>query len=321
MEIRDCQYFWGSGCVQLRMCETSASLSFSPLFNKAYSCSYDCILAQAVNSDAFLEKGAPLTAAQDALCLLCESRTLWEKAKQEGEDAKKKLAATKLTSTEFHQWFVETTDGLQSRVRENYVCQEKKVLQANHQATAVLSKIPCVKDETKYREVLSGLISSMATQSQKLKKMALDLEATLKTLAKATSFSTNLAGRATGPGHSKDKEEVGATDEHFKEGILLSRVLAVHVSFFAALTLLRSPGVGGKSDKSKKTAKQLEGVLGTLLQTDLPALPSLEALPDEVLEKVLHEMEGAVAWLDSEVGNRLREPSSSKYCDPDVCLG
>ena len=93
------------------------------------------------------------------------------------------------------------------------------------------------------------------------------------------------------------------------------------MSFFAALTLLRSPGVGGKSDKSKKTAKQLEGVLGTLLQTDLPALPSLEALPDEVLEKVLHEMEGAVAWLDSEVGNRLREPSSSKYCDPDVCLG
>ncbi|CAJ1456993.1 unnamed protein product, partial [Effrenium voratum] len=232
------------------------------------------------------EKTPDVHEAQEMLQLLCACQALIADHAKNREDPDGKLAATKLLTQSCSGWLSVSRERLQATLQGLYVAQTKKVSEATLHGKALLSTVPAVAQESAYRNSLAKTVANFAGHAQKLKKLAHDLQASVKALVKSSSL-----------GCPEDAKKSGftMTDEHFKDGLAIAGILSLHVTFFASLTLLRSPGQGGQSDKAKKTAKQLEGVLSTLLEQDLPACPEVVALPDEAVLKLLKEMEAAVS--------------------------
>ena len=77
----------------------------------------------------------------------------------------------------------------------------------------------------------------------------------------------------------------------------VAQLLVTHVTFFAALTIVRSPHLGGKSEQGKVAARQLQSVALTLLQNELPKTPLHDQLPDDALRSLFVEMANAVRAL------------------------
>ena len=73
------------------------------------------------------------------------------------------------------------------------------------------------------------------------------------------------------------------------------QLLATHVTFFAGLTLLRSPSSGAKSQDGKLTSKKIDTLLAAFWRTAWPETPFSDSLPSDYVRGVLNEMTDAVA--------------------------
>ena len=87
---------------------------------------------------------------------------------------------------------------------------------------------------------------------------------------------------------------------------------------FACVTLLRSPVVGAKSDAGKKLARNLQDLLRTLLEKDMPATPEHDQLPrDHVLKLCKDSEDAALSSVCSGSGSQgeLRQRAGSSSTD------
>jgi prefoldin subunit 5 len=155
---------------------------------------------------------------------------------------------------------------------ESSVKQTERVLL---HAQSFLQKLPAVAaDEGEYRTVMSSLNKDMANESRTLKKKADELCATI--------------GMLNIPNGSRERALASVSD-------LVSRSLTLHVTFFACVTLLRSPALGGKSADAKKIAKSLEGLVNTFLKRDWPCTSDTDLLQQDCVQELLQAMVCAVS--------------------------
>ena len=137
---------------------------------------------------------------------------------------------------------------------------------------------PCDK-EGQFRDAMSKVNADMAALSVALSKMAQELEECVK--LESSCAEALVQG-----------QPLQIVCEHAK---MVAKALTSMITTFACVTLVRSPLLGGKSEDSKKMAKQLQSLLLTALNHELSQTPQTIQLPDAAVEKLLLEI-GSAVW-------------------------
>lgn len=184
----------------------------------------------------------------------------------------KRSLAMKLQESEFADWLGKVRSLLGFKLREMgkelLVNLEKSV--AN--ALQSLKATPAIADEVNFRKAMSKTSQAFASQSVALSQQAQELQSVIHQLD-----LVNLSGMEGWHVHT------GAAQGQ-------SQVLSTLVTVFAAMTLLRSPLAGTKTEEGKKTSRQLESLLTKLVEKDLPKTPASVKLPDDSAKQLLEEM-------------------------------
>ena len=205
----------------------------------------------------------------------------------EGEACDKgcpKLLATQLVAKDAVDWAHALRRSSLLSVKQQAVSRVTCLREFLEKSWRLLDKIPACDKEQDYRRDLGKLSQQMAGDSVKLRALTAELAAALEA---CTSSVVSCAAA-------------------------MAQVLTTHVTYFAALTLARSPHLGGKSEQSKAAARQLQTLLVTLLRVELPKTPKEKKLPDDALKSLLCEMERAAQA--SELIKNLPKPRPKVDC-------
>ena len=157
--------------------------------------------------------------------------------------------------------------------------------------------------EAEYREVLSAKHRSLAAEGSQLRHFAKQAKQAQKALEVTSSALASSQPEAPSTDWSTVAQQTEA----------LGQCLVTHLTVFAAVTLLRSPVIGAKSDAGKKLARNLQDLLRTLLEKDMLATPDHEQLPRENVLKLCKDCEDAV-WPPAFVEVALLQRSAAGPC-------
>ncbi|CAJ1360020.1 unnamed protein product, partial [Effrenium voratum] len=201
-----------------------------------------------------------------------------------------KVAATQLSAAGAVKWALKLQSSAGKSVRleaESRALALRSLLEGSER---LLGKVPACSQEQDYRHALGKLSQQMAGESVKLKAKAMSSE--------LLSALTACQAAAKGKGDPSLAEPVILEGRPAGEvADRVAQLLVTHVTFFAALTIVRGPHLGGKSEQGKVAARQLQSVALTLLQNELPKTPLHDQLPDDALRSLFVEMANAVRAL------------------------
>ena len=192
------------------------------------------------------------------------------------DSACEKLKATNLSGGAARSWVAQAVNLLILKLKGLCAAHHEALQRTTQTAARLVSKVPNFGEEAHYREVLGKLSQQMAADAKTLSSMAALMRTSSLQLSLKCSVREGFLHQAN----------ISAA---------LSQLMTTCVTLFACLTLVRSPILGSKTETAKKTAKQVESLLYTLLSQDLPATPVSDVLPDSALETFWAEAVEAVS--------------------------
>jgi hypothetical protein len=196
------------------------------------------------------------------------------------------LRCTRLGCSSLQEWCRKRIRAMMESIMEQIQSRTKAAAGMTKALYDQLGSLPSCEDESVYRDALARLMKKMSSDAVRAKRSVDDLQTLLRCLLDYAP-----AGGSGFPAIPRDLVAASRDTTSLLKDVGL--VTASHVTFFACLTLLRSPTLGGKSDAGKKAANDLFALLVTLLN-DLKITSRSSALPHEALDSFIPEMITAV---------------------------
>ena len=229
-----------------------------------------------------MKQNATLEEVREFLGIVFEC---WGASGRAGQQPCEKLEATGLAAPETISWLkglCETETPRLVSLVDAAVTKQTSELQKQLQEVAAA---PSLKDEREYRDFLTARSSAWARSVSAMLGEHATLESTLTLLrSMLEKVGAELMERA----------RLEAWEAHARKWHGVAQTLGSHVTWFACLTLFRSPLVGGASSEAKKTTQKLQAVLETWLRSNWPKAPPSRSFPREILDAAVRDMAAAV---------------------------
>ena len=207
--------------------------------------------------------------------------------------APEKMAAMQLQSEEFLK-FLETARERKRQLLQGQVRQRcTAACEAALQCACVLLQVPNPQaDEVAYRACIASSVqvgASAAAASRQAAEALQDL---------STAW------------HVCDAELRALAERAVTEARSVASLLAAHITFFAALTLLRSPEAGARSPEGKAVGKKMDALLQSFWTRDFPATPPEANFPHEYVLVVLRDMSSCIERSTGKCCVNLQSPDA-----------
>ena len=186
-----------------------------------------------------------------------------------------KMAAMQLRTTEFSNFYEDAMARMQHALQRQMAKKTEDARRAGLECVRALKQIPNPEtDEKAYRATLGGKVAVFASGAASCRQAAEGLQEFKEVW------------------HVCSAREIG--ERLVAEARALAAVLAAHVSFFAALTLLRSPEAGARSPEGRATGKKMDALVQSFYCRDLPNTPQIANLPHAYVVQVLRDAASAI---------------------------
>ena len=194
-----------------------------------------------------------------------------------------KAAALKFLDPKFLTW----VDASRERARQLLrAALEERVEAARNAGVKCLEALQKMGsphiDEGIYRAVMAQNVQTWASVAQASRLAGESLQ---NSCGQLTTHDSHLSGDAA---FEKSATRVAC------RVTAAAKLLTAHVTFFAGLTLLRSPSSGAKSPEGRATSKKLDTMLHAFWNRTWIETPFSEKLPTAYVHQILKEMEAAV---------------------------
>ena len=232
------------------------------------------------------KKNASLEEVRDFVGLALHCWAICQEAKPQ-RSLCEKLDATCLAADETLSWLESLCEGEAPKLLSLVEAVVRKQTAELEKQLAELALLPSLQEERKYRDFLATRSTSWA---RTVSTMSTELSTVQSTLQLLSTMAERLRSELI------ERDLLDAWQRHARQWDGVAQTLSSHVTWFACLTLFRSPLVGGTSSDAKSTTQKLQGVLGTWLQSNWPKAPPSSTFPKDILDATLRDMVAAVAW-------------------------